>query len=43
MFTTLKAIPPNGPISLGDQGSDMLKKGPSMATWKAGATVEVSW
>jgi hypothetical protein len=43
VFTSIPAIPPNGPISLGAQGSQVLKKGESMATWKAGSTVEVAW
>jgi hypothetical protein len=43
VFTSIPAIPPNGPIKIGDLGSAVLRKGPSMATWKIGATVEVSW
>ncbi len=43
VFTSIPSIPPNGPISIGQLGSQVLKKGPPMATWKAGSTVMVSW
>ena len=43
VFTTLPAIGPNGPISLGDQGSDVLKKDKASAIWQAGSTVAVAW
>jgi len=43
VFTSIPSIAPNGPIALGAAGTQVLMKGPSFATWTAGATVEVKW
>ena len=34
---------PNGVASQGDKGSEVLKQGPPVETWKRGTNVEVAW